>query len=264
MSRYGGYSEHAFIADYYDYLPVVAGRADLDFYLGYARQARGTVLELGCGTGRVLIPLAVAGARVVGLDLSAPMLSRCQAKLATEAPAVQQRVRLVAGDITRFDLGERFELILIPFRPFQHLLTVDEQMACLECTERHLAPGGKLIVDFFHTDARRMHDPAFAKESEPGAAVELPDGRRVQLAERIAAFHRAAQCNDVELVYYVRHPDGRSQRLVHAFTVRYFFRFEVEHLLARYGFCVAEVFGNFDRSPLEDDSPEMIFVAEKA
>lgn len=67
MSRYGAYSEHAFIADYYDYRPVVTGRADFDFYLGYARQARGPVLELGCGTGRVLIPLAVAGARVAEL-----------------------------------------------------------------------------------------------------------------------------------------------------------------------------------------------------
>jgi len=66
----------------------------------------------------------------------------------------------------------------------------------------------------------------------------------------------------VEMIYTVTHPDGRKEPLVFAFTVRYFFAYEVEHLLARSGFRVAEVYGDFDRSPLGDTSPEMIFVAE--
>lgn len=165
--------------------------------------------------------------------------------------------------MTSFDLGKTFRLILIPFRPFQHLQTVDEQMACLRAAHRHLEPGGRLVVDLFHPDPRRLHDPACTKESPLHEEVKLPDGRRVRLAERVAAFRRSEQVNDVELIYYVTHPDGRTERLVHAFPVRYFFRYEVEHLLARCGFRVADLFGNFDHSPITNDSPEMLFVAEK-
>jgi hypothetical protein len=66
------------------------------------------------------------------------------------------------------------------------------------------------------------------------------------------------------MIYTVTHPDGQKERHVFAFTIRYFFRYEVEHLLARCGFRVSAVYGNFDRSPLQDASPEMIFVAEAA
>ncbi len=264
MARYGGYSRQPSIAEYYDYLPPVSGRLDSDFYLAYARMAGGPVLELGCGTGRILVPIAAAGCHIVGLDFSPFMLEQCRAKLEAQPKEVQDRVRLVQGDMTNFDLGEIFHLITIPFRPFQHLLHVDEQLACLRCVHQHLAPTGKLVLDLFHTDPRRTHDLIYTEESDRYPEVTLPDGRRVRLAERIVAFRRAEQINDVELIYYVTHPEGRSERLVDAFPVRYFFRYEVEHLLARCGFRVAELFGNYDKTPLRDDSPEMIFVAEKA
>lgn len=257
------YSQQAFVAEYYDYLPPVAGRQDLDFYLAVARAQGDPTLELGCGTGRILLPMARAGHRITGLDLSEPMLARCRARLENEPMQVRERVRLIHGDMTDFELGETFRLITIPFRPFQHLLAVEQQLACLRCANRHLAPGGKLIVDFFQTDARRMHDPSFTMESSPHPEVMLPDGRKLKLTERVVAFHRAEQGNDVELIYNVTHADGRGERLVFAFTVRYFFRYEVEHLLVRCGFRVVELYGNYDRSPLRDDSPDMIFVAEK-
>ncbi len=263
MSKANPSSYESFVSEYYDYLPPVAGRQDIDFYLGIARTQGDPILELGCGTGRVLLPVAQAGHRITGLDLSESMLARCRAKLENGPAQVRERVQLVHGDMTDFDLGETFRLLTIPFRPFQHLLAVEQQLGCLRCAHHHLAPGGKLLVDFFQTDARRMHDPVFTKESSPYPEVMLPDGRKLRLTERVAAFHRAEQCNDVELIYNVTHPDGRSERLVFAFTVRYFFHFEVEHLLARCGFRVVELFGNYDRSPLRDDSPEMIFIAEK-
>jgi len=164
-------------------------------------------------------------------------------------------------DMTGFDVGEKFRLIIIPFRPFQHLIETHQQVNCLLCARKHLAPRGRLIVDFFQTDARRMHDPAFHEEQFV-AEYEMSGGRRVRLAERVVAFHRAEQCNVVEMIYAVTHPDARKERLVLAWTLRYFFRYEVEHLLARCGFRVTTVYGNFDRSALRDDSPEMIFVAE--
>jgi len=252
-----------FVAEYYDYLPLIQGRKDLDFYLDFARAAGDPILELGCGTGRILIPLAEAGCRITGLDLSESMLAVCRRKLEAAEPLVRKRIRLVQGDMVAFKLDDTFRLIIVPFRPFQHLIRVEDQMGCLRAAHRHLAPGGKIILDLFHTDARRMHDPEFLQEREIHSEVTLPDGRRVRLAEHVAAFHRADQVNDAELVYYITHPDGRTERLVHAFPIRYLFRYEVEHLLARCGFRVAGLYGGFDRSPLLDDSPEMLFVGEK-
>jgi SAM-dependent methyltransferase len=253
----------SFIAEFYDYIPTVTVRRDLNFYLSAAREYGDPILELGCGTGRVLLPLAREGSNVAGLDISEAMLARCRAKLAGEKDEVRRRVQLQCGDMTDFDLDVTFRLIIIPFRPFQHLLEVEQQLACLRCAHRHLAPGGRLILDVFQTDARRIHDPAFLKETPPLPEINLPDGRKLVQTERTVAFHRAEQRNDVELIHYIKHPDGRQERLVFAFTLRYFFRFEVEHLLARTGFRVAELCGDFDRSALRDDSPEMLFVAEK-
>src|SRR5690348_11544068 len=253
--------EDAFVAEYYDATAIVRQRADVDFYKEWAAQQGDPVLELGCGTGRILLRLAQAGHRVCGLDLSPHMLARCREKLHPLADDVQQRVTLVQGDMTGFDLNEKFSLIIIPFRPFQHLLATEDQLACLAHAKRHLTATGRLIVDFFQTDARRMHDPFFLQERPVPGEVSLPDGRIVRVRERTVAFHRAIQCNDVELIYYVTYPDGHTERLPNPFRIRYFFRYEVEHLLARVGFRVSELYGDFTRAPLRDDSPEMIFIA---
>lgn len=252
----------SFIADYYDSSPILAQRTqDVPFYCAAARQYGGPVLELGCGTGRITLAIAEAGHHIVGLDISERMLERARGKRATLRREARERVHLVQGDMTQFDLGEKFRTVLIPFRPFQHLLETEEQMACLNCVRTHLARDGRLILDFFQTDPERMHDPMFQKESQL-VEYDLPGGRHVALSERVAAFHRGLQRNDVEMIFRVTHADGKQERLVMAWTLRYFFRYEVEHLLARCGFQLETVYGNFDRSPLGDTSPEMIFVAK--
>ena len=250
-----------FIADYYDSSPILAQRTqDIAFYVDAVRRFGDPALELGCGTGRITTAIARAGYRVVGLDVSARMLERAAEKCSTLGPEAQGRVRFVHGDMTNFDLGEKFRSALIPFRPFQHLLEAEQQMSCLNCVRKHLAPEGRLILDFFQTDAERMHDPKFQSESRL-MEYDLADGRHVLLSERVAAFHRAQQRNDVEMIFDVRHPSGKEERLVMAWTLRYFFRYEVQHLLARCGFWLEAEYGNFDCCPLGDESPEMIFVA---
>jgi SAM-dependent methyltransferase len=252
----------SFIADYYDESPIVKGRLqDVMFYGDAARQYGDPILELGCGTGRITMELAEAGQRITGLDLSERMLERAVKKRAKLPVEARERVHLVQGDMQRFDLGEKFRLIIIPFRPFQHLLEVQQQVDFLGCVRKHLAPGGKLVLDVFQTDAERMHDPVHMREALI-TEYKTADGRQVKISERVAAFHRADQINDVEMIYSVVHPSGRKERLVFAWPLRYFFRYEIEHLLVRCGFKVKASYGNFARSPIVDDSPEMIFVAE--
>jgi ubiquinone/menaquinone biosynthesis C-methylase UbiE len=254
----------SFIADYYDSSPILTQRTlDIPFYCRAAKQYGDAVLELGCGTGRITMPIAEEGHRIVGLDISKRMLERAMEKRAALRGEVRERVRLIQGDMTQFDLGERFRTILIPFRPFQHLLETEQHLACLNCSRKHLEPNGRLIVDFFQTDPERMHDAMFQRETLL-TEYDLPGGRHVLLSERVAAFHRAMQRNDVGMIFHVTHADGRQERLVMAWTLRYFFRYEVEHLLARCGFQLEAVYGDFDGSSLADDSPEMIFVASAA
>ncbi len=253
----------SFIADYYDDSPVMRGRVqDVAFYRDAAREFGDPVLELGCGTGRITMALAEAGKRITGLDLSERMLERAVKKRAALRVEARERVHLVQGNMAGFDLGEKFRLVIVPFRPFQHLLEVHEQMNCLECARKHLAPGGRLILDVFQTDAERMHDPVHMRETLV-TEYNTADGRQVKISERVAAFHRAEQINDVEMIFSIKHAGGREERLVFAWPLRYFFRYEVEHLLARCGFKVTAEYGTFDRTAIHDDSPEMIFVAEK-
>ncbi len=166
-------------------------------------------MRLGCGTGRITMALAQMGKRVTGLDLSERMLERAARKRAALNKEERERVHLVQADMAQFDLGEKFQLVIIPFRPFQHLLEVRDQVACLERVRKHLRPGGRLILDVFQTDAQRIHDPVHMRES-PLVEYKTHDGRQVRISERVAAFHRAEQRNDVEIIYAIEHPNEKK------------------------------------------------------
>ena len=241
----------------YDHVPLYRGRADVPFYVEAAKAARGPVLELGCGTGRILLPIARAGVSIVGLDSSRQMLERCRANLKAESAAVQGRVALYHGDLHDFELGAAFALIIAPFRVVQHLTTVDEQLRFLGNVSRHLAPGGCFIFDVFN--------PRFAVlvgadgiEREDTPATPLPDGRTFRRAYRIARVRWVDQVSESELIYYV---DGT--RYVQAFEMRWYLPAELQHLLARAGLRVRETYGDFARGPLVDGAPEQVVVAEK-
>jgi SAM-dependent methyltransferase len=229
-----------------------------------AKETGGAVLEVGCGTGRVLIPTAREGIEIAGIDLSPAMLSLCRKNLEQESDDVRARVELFEGDMRRFDLGRKFVLATTPFRPIQHLHTVDDQLACLECIRDHLVDGGRFVLDLFNPDLKRLVDEDYLMHQEMEPEFELPDGRRVVRAGRNISRDTAEQIVEVELAHYVTHPDGREEEVSQQFKLRYFFRFEVEHLLARAGFEVEHLYSDYDRSPFGATSPgELLFVARK-
>jgi SAM-dependent methyltransferase len=259
-----GYETYAFIADLYDHVPAYEGRPDLDFYVDAARASGGPVLEVGCGTGRVLIPTARAGVAIVGLDFSAHMLRVCRERLLAEPAEVRARAALVRADMRVFSLLREFALVTVPFRPFQHLLTVEDQIACLGAIHRHLRDDGRLVLDLFNPSLEALANRPVGKVFTEEAEFVMPDGRRVIRRHRIAAVDRARQVNDAELIYDVTYPDGRSEQLIHAFPFRYLFRFEVEHLLARAGFVTEHLYADYDKSPFGSKYPgELLFVARK-
>ena len=264
MNQDEGYDTYSFDAELYDHVVPYRDRQDVAFYVETAVQSGGPVLEIGCGTGRILIPTARAGMDITGLDLSTHMLDVCRQKLLGEPAQVQRRVRLVLGDMRDFELSQAFRLVTIPFRPFQHLTTVEDQLACLACIRRHLVPGGRLILDLFNPSLPMLTRDNVGEEFGDEPEFSMPDGRRVIRTQKIVARDYSNQINDVELIYTITHPDGRVERLADAFPMRYLFRFEAEHLLVRSGFEVEEVYADYDRSPYGSKYPgELIFLAKK-
>ncbi len=258
------YGEYKFIADLYDYVVPYRNRPDVAFFVETAKESGGPVLEVGCGTGRVLIPTARAGIEIVGLDLSSHMLNVCRNLLMKEPRDVQSKIQLVEADMRHFSLGQSFMLITMPFRPFQHLTTVDDQLSCLQCIYRHLAKQGRLILDIFNPSLESLTRENVGQEWGDEPEFTTSDGRRVVRRHKIVSQDRFNQIEYVEMVYYVTHPDGQQERLVHSFPMRYLFRFEAEHLLTRCGFEIEQVYADFDKGPYGSKYPgELIFVARK-
>jgi len=253
------------IAELYDYVVPYHERADIGFYLDAARDAHGPILELGCGTGRVLLPITRGGAEIHGLDLSPSMLQICRNRLTQEPREVQERVQLTLGDMRDFNMQQKFALITTPFRSFQHLLTVEDQLACLTTIRKHLLPNGKLILDLFNPSLDFIANAKIGIEHSEEPEFVLPDGRKVRRRHKTVSQDRFNQVGSFELVYYITCPNGREERVVDGFYLRYLFRFEAEHLLARAGFKLDHVYADYDKSPYGSKYPgELILVASLA
>ena len=250
------------IASLYDFVPVYASRADVVFYVDEARAAGGNVLEVGCGTGRILIPTARAGVAIDGLDESPDMLAQCAAKLERENATVRQRVTLHQSDARSFDLGKTFALVTAPFRVMQHQITIDDQLRFLASIRRHLRPGGRFVFDVFNPSfAALVAADGIEREDVPDTT--LGDGRAFRRTGRVKRVRFVDQVSEVELIYYVKSaPDAEPQRTVQAFDMRWYLRDELVHLLARAGFRVTSLYGDFDRSSLGDTSKEIIVIAQ--
>ena len=242
----------------YDSVPLYQERRDVDFYVAEAGTATGPILEIGCGTGRILLPIARAGATITGLDNSVRMVARLQEKLGAEIAAVQARVTVDLHDMLRFDLSKQFALIIAPFRVVQHLTTTDDQLRFLDNVARHLAPQGRFTFDVFNPRFDILVN-ANGVEREDTPELRLADGRTLRRAYRIVRVRWIDQVSESELVYYV---DGN--RYVQAFEMRWYLAAELGHLLARAGFRVREMFGDFQRGPVVDGCPELVVAAERA
>lgn len=230
-------------------LPVIAG--DVDFYLELARAAPGPALELGCGNGRVLLPLAEAGIEVTGLDLSEAMLAAAAERLAASPEAVRARATIVHGDMTRFDLGHRFGLVYIAFRSFMMLTTREAQRACLERVREHLVPGGLLALDIFDPLLDRMTNGLVPESWRDLGAVVHPEtwnAVHVQASDRMndsvaQVFEETWRFTEVDSEGAVVRQEEEVLRM------RWTYRYEMRYLLELCGFEVLAEYSDYEKSP---------------
>jgi len=241
---------------------------DIQFYVEEVQAANGPCLELGCGTGRILIPAAQAGATLVGVDTAQPMLALARRKLGKLPPDVQERIKLVRGDMRTVQLDQHFALVTVPFRAFLHLLAADDQIAALHNIHRLLQPGGRLVLNFFDPSLESI----VAHGGPLGGALHLTgeqffDPRTNRLLIEYATVHYTPQLQRLEqyFVYDELNRDGRVMgRLYRNLQMRYIFRWEFEHLLARCGFELVALYGSFDRQPHLRTGQELIWIAQKS
>ncbi|MEO8514542.1 MAG: class I SAM-dependent methyltransferase, partial [Ignavibacteria bacterium] len=144
----------------------------MHFYLEEIKNTNGAILEAGCGTGRIFMQAFNSGADIYGIDYSKNMLSVLKAKL-----PVKEHHRIWIDDIRKFDSGKPYSLVISPFRVFQHLLTIEDQLNALNSIYNVLEPGGRLIFDVFNPDLKRITHPVenvleFEGEYKPGHKLQ--------------------------------------------------------------------------------------------
>jgi SAM-dependent methyltransferase len=226
---------------------------DIPYWLKVAREAGGPLLELGCGTGRVLMRLLEAGADADGLDSSAPMIERFRAKVRAKG----WKNRAVVADMRAFALRRRYARIICPFNGFAHCETTDDQVRTLGCCRDHLEPGGALILHMSYPGPKYWSEPdgvpvfeAEAKDPSTGRTIQMWDTRTKDPVAQI-------QQSEVE----IREVDEAGQTAAsHWFATsqRWVYRFELELLFRAAGFGRWTILGGFDGKPLTDPEDQMI------
>lgn len=226
---------------------------DLDFWLDLAAQGGDPVLELGCGTGRVLIPLAAAGYRVYGLDYSAAMLRVLKENL---LPELEPRVHLLQADLAAFRLARSFALILLPCNTYSTLSDA-ERSRCLERVRRHLAPGGLFVASMPNPEALSRL-PAQGSPEVEEAFIDVHSGDPVQVS---SSWQRRAGKVHMTWHYDQLAPDGQVQRLNIASIHHIRHAAAYSDDLHTSGLTPAGLYGDFDRSPYTPASPFLILSA---
>jgi SAM-dependent methyltransferase len=241
-------------ADYRHY------QEDINLILDLADQTGDPILELGCGTGRVLLPLLDAGHTVTGVDISPALLGVAAEKM--QLANYESRCTLHKADLRTFDLPDKtFAFAFCTSNTLMHLATQQDQLTLLRNVYRHLRPGGLLLIDLFNPDVARLnsvnglleladqwHDPI------TGAQVFKWSVRTVDWTE---------QLQETLFTYEEILPDGATRRTACPFTIRFLWRGEAELLLQSAGFTVEEVCGDFDGAPYSAASDHLILLAAK-
>ncbi len=230
---------------------------DLDLYRNFAELCSGSLLELACGSGRLLLPLAREGHTLTGVDTSERMLALAQARLQEEN--IASRVTLVQQDMCTLHLPQKYSLAFIALGSFAHLTTRKAQQQALAAVRAHLTKGGTFIVDISNTDARYMEQ--MSGQLLLQGTWRRDDGSLLTHMVSPASSHTQ---HLLELThFYDQHVQGGPINRTLVTTHLYLFeRSEMELLLEQAGFVVKDVYGDYDLGPFTLESQRMIFIAE--
>ena len=232
---------------------------NLPFYRQVCCETPGLVAELGVGTGRIAVEVAGAGKPIVGIDSSAEMLHRCRAR--AQAAGVLNRLTLIHADFRDFNLPQPAELITIPFHTIGHLVTMEDKRAGLRHIYDQLAPGGRLILDHFvfNPEAATRFGGVMLRDEYTN-----PDTGQDTLLWVTSRYDLEHQT--IRIIAWTDEIDGVGVLVRRRYRRLSFSWLEPEQtraLLQESGFKIEALYGDFDRSPFREGSPEQIWVARR-
>ncbi len=221
------------------------------FWLELARRFGGPILELGCGTGKLSIPMAEEGFEVVGLDLSQAMLAEARNKTHSR----NFRLQWVHGDMTQFSLGRSFNLIFLPSNNLCHLLSLREVEACFKSVRSHMSTDARFVIDVFVPALKLLAQDAGSETVL--SEYDDPDGEGKVIVTAAATYEPDTQIR--RNVTRQKFP-GRPEVIGHL-DLRMFFPQELDALLKYNGFQIEQKYGNYDMTEFNARSAKQLIVA---
>jgi 2-polyprenyl-3-methyl-5-hydroxy-6-metoxy-1,4-benzoquinol methylase len=257
MNQYDSHSE------LYDQL-YLGLPGEQEFYVSESLRYPSPVLEIGCGSGRITIPIAQAGVDITGIDNSEGLLKVAGEKL-TKIKTVAGNIELHLADMRDFSLDKKFNLVIIPYRAFLHMHSVEDQKKTLNNIREHLAPGGHLIMNMFfpRIDVMDTYMNQLGTVVKQVKTLELDNGNK-QIFFDTRQYSSYSQL--ITQYFIMEEIDEQGTVVAKRYfplTLRWVTRFEMEHLLELCGFKLVNLFGWFDKREFSDSSEEMIWVAQK-
>ncbi len=246
-------------AEYYD--SDIEYNRDISFWIDTAKRFGPKVLELACGTGRLLIPIAEKAIQIDGIDFSPGMIKECRKKI--EINNLTDKINVFDGNMADFNLPEKdYGLIFIAFRSFMHLFTQEEQISCLNSISKHLSGNGRLFINVY---APRFDLLIHEKDEEyiEKNSFILPNGNSVKKYERFLVGDIPNQIQRSEYLFEEYNKSGELvKKAAIPMTTRYTFPFEMKLLLEKCGFKRINLYGDYDKSEYNGFT-EMIIEAKK-
>jgi SAM-dependent methyltransferase len=234
---------------------------DLPFYLDLAKRYGGPVLEIACGTGRVLLPIARQGLAIDGVDNSLPMLRVLKSHIENEPSQIRRRITLHHGDMRDFRLRKKYPLVIIPFRPLQHMHTIPDQLKALTTAAFHLRKNGLLAFDVFYPNFELI---------ATGIGQEIPDlewqaGKDLVVRRyfRKESGDKVNQNFSFSFIFRTYQGDKLVREESEPFMLSYYTYPHLKALFLLAGLESVAEYGSFAKTPLDNTADQMIFLLRK-
>ena len=251
-------------AKYYDgAYAVKTDLVDLPFYVHLAKKLGGPVLEIGCGTGRILLPIARQGIEIHGVDNSLPMLRVLKTHLKQESREVRRNVQLHRGDMRQFRLKKKYPLVIMPFRPLQHMRTVDDQLRALASAAFHLNKNGIFAFDVFYPKFDKIPGGIGEEILELEWRDSADTGRVIRRYFRKDSVDKINQIFTATFFFRTYQGDKLVKEETEPLTMSYYTYPHLRALFLLAGLEPCEEYGSFAQTPLDNSAEQMVFLLKR-